>query len=157
MKLFGKKLDERQRMEMYQCEHYAFWILYIGMAIGLVGRSVFLGMPVSRYVWEWIVFMAASIWLLFADFRRGNYDYFTKPGWRSYLFYTGIFSVIFTGISIAASVYKGWIDSVKAACVVGLVEFAFLFVLLYVTLAAFGELTKRRSRKLEEAFEDEEE
>lgn len=156
MKLFGKKMDERERMEMYQNEHYAFWILYAGMAIGLIGRGLFLGEPFSQHVWEWLVFFVASLWLLFADFRRGNYDCFTKPGWRSYLLYASVFSVIFTVIAVASSVYKGWIDSVRDACLVGVIEFVFLFALTYASVAAFGELTRRRRRKLEESLDDEE-
>lgn len=156
MKLFKKKMDERERMEMYRIEHYGFWILYAGVAISLIGRSLFLGESILEHMWEWTVFMAASLWMLFADFRRGNYDSFTRPGWRSYLFYSGVFSVIFTIISIAASVYKGWIDSVRDVCIAGLVEFVFLFVLLYVTVGIFGELTRRRQRKLEDSLDDEE-
>lgn len=156
MKLFKKKMDERERMEMYRIEHYGFWILYAGVAISLIGRSMFLGESILEHMWEWIVFMVVSLWMLFADFRRGNYDSFTRPGWRSYLFYSGVFSVIFTMISLAASVYKGWIDSVRDAWIAGLVEFVFLFVLLYVTVGAFGELTRRRQRKLEDSLDDEE-
>lgn len=156
MKLFGKKMDERERMEMYQNEHYAFWILYIGMVVGLVGRSLFLGELLSQHIWEWLVFFVASLWLICADFRKGNYDSFTKPGWRSYLLYALIFSVIFTVVAVASSAYKGWIDSVRDAFLVGAIEFVFLFVLTYAAVAAFGELTRRRRRKLEESFDEEE-
>lgn len=150
-------MDERERMEMYQSEHYAFWILWIGMAIGLVARILFLGEPLLQHAWEWLVFMAASCWLLVADLKRGHYDCFTEPGWRSYLLYAGVSSVVFTGISVASGVYKGWIENVREACIAGAVELVFLFVLVYVTVAGFGELSRRRSRKLQESLEDEEE
>lgn len=157
MKLFGKKkvLDEREQLEMYKNEHYAFWFLYVVLVVGLVVRTFFFDATLLEYAWEWFAFLAVSIWLVAADFCRGNYDYFTRPGWKSYLMYSVIFSVLFTAIQVAMGVYKGRIDSIQVGCMAGLTEFVFLFVLTYAALAVFGEATKRRRKKLEESYDDE--
>lgn len=156
MRLFGKKMDERERAEMYKNEHYAFWLLYCGQAISLIARGIFLGESFWNHAWEWGVFLAVSIWLVISDMRRGNYDYYTEPGWKSYLAYSLGFSLLFDAVSVAAGIYKGWIVSVRAACIAGMVEFVFLFALCYAGLAVCGTLSKRRRKKLEEELDDEE-
>lgn len=158
MKLFGKKkvLDERERMDMYRRGYYGFWVLWTAMAIGLVVRTALLEAAFLDFAWEWTVFMAVSIWMVAADLKSGVYDRFTEPGWKSYLFYSLVFSVVFTAVSLGGGVYRGWITTIRSACIAGLVEFAFLFLLLYVILAAYGVAARRRRRKLEEEFDDEE-
>ncbi len=157
MRLFGKKvMDEREQMEMYREEHYAFWVLYWAQAVSLAIRKLILDEPFIDHAWEWGVFLAVSVWLIIISIRKGNYDYYTEPGWKSYLAYSVVFSLLFGAVAIGAGVYKGWIESVGDALLISVIEVPFLFVVCYGALAAVGTLAKRRRKKLEEAFDEEE-
>jgi len=148
-------MDERERMEMYRIEHYAFWALYWSQAVSLVGHKLILDEPFMEHAWEWSVFLIVSVWLVIIDIRKGNYDYYTEPGWRSYLVYSVVTSLVFGAVGIGAGIYKGWIDSARDAVITGAVEVPFLFAVCYATLALCGTLAKRRRKKLEEAYEEE--
>lgn len=157
MRLFGKKkMDEREQMEMYRMEHYAFWMLYWAQAASLVVHKLILDEPFINHAWEWSVFIAVSVWLIIVDIRRGNYDFYTEPGWRSYLIYAVGCSLFFGAVAIGSGIYKGWIESAKDALLVGVIEVPFLFIICYGALAAVGTLVKRRRKKLEEEFDEEE-
>lgn len=157
MRLFKRKrkLDERELMEMYKTEHYAFYFLYFAIIGDMLVKAYFLDVPGSMYTWEVASIFLVSVWIIFSDFRRGNYDYFTEPGWRSYSLYALASAAFFTGILILSNIRRGWIRTTRQGLLAGAIVFFFLFVCCYGVLAVFGGLTKRRRKRLEEQFDEE--
>lgn len=156
MRLFGKKkvLDEREKLESYKIGYYGFWFVFWALAGGLLFQNFWLGAPFSQYACEFFILIAAGVGMVAADVRRGSYDNWSEPGWRSYLAYSLIFATLFTVTILIGGWHRGWLSRVKDVCVVGAVNFVFLFVLVYATLALMGWLVKRRRKKLEDKFND---
>lgn len=156
MGLFGKKkiLDEREKLESYKTGYYAFWFMFWALAGGSLFQSVWLNAPFSQYACELFILIAAGAGTVIADVRRGNYDNFSEPGWRSYLAYSLIFAILFTVVVMIGNWHQGWLRQMKDVCIAGVANFVFLFMLIYVSLALMGWLVKRRRRKLEKEFDD---
>lgn len=149
-----KKLDERELMEMYKIEHYAFWFLFWALFASLFIQLIFFDASFKQIGAEWIIFMIAAIASAIAYYKGGHYDYYTKPGIKSYLFYSIIFTVV-TDIVTAIAIYvhhnyynmTGYIITVVLFGVV-------LFGIIFTTMALTGEAIRKRRKKLEEQFDD---
>ena len=147
-----KKLDERELMEMYKIEHYAFWFMFWALIASIFIQLMFFNSSFKQIGGEWIVLMISAIAISIAYIKGGHYDYYTKPGIKSYLLYSISFTIVFDVI-IAITSYihhnyynmRGFIITVSLSGVV-------LFIVLFVTLALTGELIKKRRKKLEEKF-----
>lgn len=158
MRLFAKKnVDEREKMEMYRNEHYVFWFLWWATGVGILVRKYFFDVTFHQDAWIIAIFLIASVGLAYMDLRDGHYDYYTKPGWKSYLLYSIVFSLFFTALVLANGFRNGWYTSVQTIFVVGAVTEIVLFIFLYVLMVCVGTLTKKRRRKLEEQLMDTEE
>lgn len=149
-----KKLDERELMEMYKIEHYAFWFLFWALFASIFIQMLFFEPSIKQIGGEWIIFMIAAVASSIAYYKGGHYDYFTKPGIKSYLLYS-IFFTIVADVIIAIAFYVhhnyyNMIGFIITIVLYGLVT----FVVIFVTLALSGEAIKKRRKKLEEQFDD---
>ncbi len=158
MKLFSRRkiLDEREELEMYRSEHKMFWFMFWVLVIGTLAQKFILHAPLGQYAWEGILLLVVSIWSLVVDFRHGIYDTVSRPGWRSYLGYALVFSIVFTAIIVYSGWSKGWLTTPREIGIAALVEWMFFFLLMYAALAVWGTLTQYRRKKLERQFQDEE-
>ena len=151
-----KNVDERELMEMYKIEHYAFWAIFWLLLASIFIQLIFCGPQFSQIAGEWIVFMIAALGSSIAYFKGGHYDYFTKPCLKSYLLYSLIFACAFD-ILFALIIYVqhsfynmiGFIISV-------IFVWVFLFVVLFVVLSISGEAIKKKREKLEHQLDDKE-
>lgn len=147
-----KELDERELMEMYKIEHYAFWFMFWALLASIFIQLIFYNSSFKQIGGEWIVFMISAVAISIAYFKGGHYDYYTNPGIKSYLLYSLSFTIIFDVI-IAIIFYihnnyynmNGFIITVALYGVV-------LFVVIFATLALTGEAIKKKRKKLEEKF-----
>ncbi|WKY45282.1 hypothetical protein Q5O14_04050 [Eubacteriaceae bacterium ES2] len=157
MKRFKKVIDERQEMELYKIEHFAFWVVYWLLLGSIIIQATFLGAPFIEWAFEWFIFMIASVGTLIGCFKKGQWDYYTKPTFKTYLFYSlagsGIFTIIYT---IASYFHNDYLrTNFLALFLIALILFAFLFIVIFLLLASFGLLTKKRQAKLAQEFDEE--
>lgn len=159
MRLFRWKenVDERERMEMYRNEHYIFWFFFWALTLKILVYKLILIASWREYICELVILMVGSVWMVFLDFKDGHYDYHTTPGWKSYLLYTIGFSAFFTAFMVGGGIYRGWLENMREIVIVGAVEFAVFFAIIYATMAATGTITKWRRKRLEEELLKDEE
>jgi membrane protein DedA with SNARE-associated domain len=157
MKKFKKVIDERQEMELYKIEHLAFWVVYWLLLGAIIIQATFMGAPFIEWAFEWFIFMIASVATLIGCYKKGQWDYYTKPTVKTYLFYSLAGSAIFTVVYTIASYFNN--DYLKndllALFMIALVLFVFLFMIIFALLAAFGLMTKKRQAKLAQEFDEE--
>ncbi|WKY48283.1 hypothetical protein Q5O24_02825 [Eubacteriaceae bacterium ES3] len=157
MKKFKKVIDERQEMELYKIEHLFFWVLYWLLLGSIIVQATFMGSPFKEWAFEWFIFMIGSVGMAIGSYKKGQWDYYTKPTIKTYLLYSlagsGIFSVIF---SIAAYLNNDYLKTnLSALLIFTFFLFAFLFILIFALLALTGHLTKKRQTKLAQEFDEE--
>lgn len=156
-KLFEKKVDERQEMDLLRVEHYGFWFMYWMLLAEIIIQGVVLDGG-EKILGEGIVFMATCVFVVIGWIRKGVWSYQTKkvPGVKYYLLYSLIAAVV-SGIfgmlmgskenpgDMSAIMFRGFMVAVNA-----------LWITFFVFLIA-GGIAKGREKKLEmDAIEDEE-
>lgn len=150
-----KVVDEREEMEMMKVEHVFFWVVFWGLLVSMFVQ-LYLGADFRQIGGEWCVFMIMAVGTVIGELKAGLFDYWSRPGWKSYLTYSVIAAVCVMGISSLRGILAGWYDhpadAVLSLSVLGLST----GVITYICLALAGTFTKYRRRKLEEAYEEEE-
>lgn len=150
-----KVVDERQELELLKIEKMGFWSMYWMLLASFLYQEMFLEAPFSQWAGEFVVFMAASVYVLIACMRKGQWDYYSQPTMKGYFMYSLIGSGIFT-IVVGASKYMKYAAVKEHIWSVGLpivgLLFSFTFILMFVSLAGFGHLTKIRRAQLEKAY-----
>ena len=150
-----KKLDERELMEMYKVEHYGFWFVFWALCISIFVQFIFLERPFAQISSEFIIFMLMAVLSLIGYLKGGHYDYYTEPGWKSYLLYSGIAAVVFTIIQAVLYYTKHYFQKSLGAGLMGLLIFGVcIFGLCYAVLAIMGEFIKKRRAKLAKKYEE---
>lgn len=156
--LFGKRnvVDERERMEMYRIEHYMFWFVFYALLVCIFGQMIFMKASFGQVAGEWMVFMLMAVGTLIGEWKGGHYDYVSRPGWKSYLAYSVGGTAVVVILMLLNGIVQGYYDSAGDAALAAAVFGGSVFVLLYLSLAIGGELIKKRRKKLEEEFGDDE-
>ncbi|MGE4507891.1 MAG: DUF6773 family protein [Eubacteriaceae bacterium] len=159
MKKIKKVIDERQEMELYKIEHLFFWTVYWLLLAAIIIQSTFMEAPFIDWAFEWFIFMFASIGVLVGCYKKGQWDYYTKPTMKSYMLYSlagsGLFTLIYTIASYFNNPYLK--NNLLALFIFALVLFVFLFLLMFGLLALSGHFTKKRQAKLAQEFDEDEE
>lgn len=154
MKLFRKIIDERQELEMMRVERVGFWLLYLGLVVAIIVQLFVFGFDFKHLAGEFIVLIVGCVVMLIGYMRRGSWDYFTKPGMKSYIIYSLGGGLLFAlPMPIAAYFYNGL--SFLNCLSIFAINFLFLFSLLFLLLWLLGSVTKRRQKKLEQESEEE--
>ena len=156
MKKFKKVVDERQELELYKIEHVCFWIVFWLLLGSIIVQSMFLNAPFSQGGIEWAVFMISCGGVMVGCYKKGQWDFYSKPTTKNYLIYSligsGAFSVIYTITMYMNHDY--FKDNLLALGTMTAFIFAMLFALIFVALFVSGTLVKKRQKKLEEQFSD---
>ena len=154
-----KNIDERQEREFYKAEHYAYYAMFATVVIIMVIESYFLNMDFKSTIGEIIILMVGACTFLFNCLRTGNWDYHYKPSLRNYFLFSIISAFVIAFIFTIGKAFQ--YESVREdiwgmAVPIGVVMFISLFLLCFATLAISGEISKKRRKKLEEEFLDDE-
>ena len=73
-KIFNKKVDERQEMDLLRVEHYSFWLMFWLLAIEIIVQGIILDGG-DKILGEWIVFMATAVFSVAGFIRKGVWSY----------------------------------------------------------------------------------
>ena len=156
MKKFKKVVDERQELELYKIEHVCFWIVFWLLLGSIIVQSMFLNAPFSQWGFEWTIFMISCGGVMVGCYKKGQWDFYSKPTTKNYLIYSligsGAFAVICTITMYMNHDY--FKDNLLALGTMTAFIFAMLFALIFVALFVSGTLVKKRQKKLEEQFSD---
>ena len=85
--------------------------------------------------------------------KRGLWNYSSKPGLKNYLLSSLIGALIFGLMFLASLLYR----DIPHAGYAALIFAISIFILMFATLAAIGEYTKKKQAKLDQEYEDEDE
>jgi len=147
-----KKLDERELMEIYKIEHYAFWFMFWALVASIVIQLIFFNSSFKQIGGEWIVLMISAIASSIAYIKGGHYDYYTNPGIKSYLLYSLIFTIVSDVIvAITNYLHHNYYNRIGFIITISLYSVV-IFVFIFATLALTGEAVKKKRKKLEEKF-----
>lgn len=156
MKKFKKIVDERQEMELYKIEHVCFWLVFWLLLGSIIIQSMFLNAPFTQWGFEWVIFMVCCGGVLVGCYQKGQWDFYTKPTTKNYLIYSligaGAFAVIYAITMYLNNPY--FKDNLLALGALTAFIFAMLFALIFVALLITGTLVKKRQKKLEDEFTD---
>lgn len=156
-KLFEKKVDERQEMDLLRVEHYGFWFMYWMLLAAIIIQGVILDKG-DKILGEWVVFMATCVFVVIGWTRKGVWNYQTKkvPGVKHYLIYSLIAAVI-CGLLGALSAFKEDSGNLSAILLRAVVSAISTFVITFIVFLIGGGIAKKMEKKLElEAIEDDE-
>lgn len=158
MKRIKKIVDERQEKELLRIEHVTFWCIFWTLFISIIVQTVILQAPLAQVAAEGIILMICCIGVTAGCIKKGQWDYFTKPGPGSYLFYSLISSfigsVIFAaGLYIRNEMMKNY---PLILLLFALIVFGVIFALTYSVIALSGYAVKKRRQKLEKKYSDKE-
>ncbi|AWW27821.1 DUF6773 family protein [Acetobacterium carbinolicum] len=156
MKKMKKVVDERQELELYKIEHLCFWIVFWLLLGSIIVQSMFLNAPFSQWGFEWAIFMISCGGVIVGCYKKGQWDFYSKPTTKNYLIYSligaGAFAIIYAITLYMNHAYlKGHLLALGSLT---LLIFALLFALIFVALFVSGTLIKKRQKKLEDQFSD---
>lgn len=158
MRLFKKsKLDEREKMEFYKAEHYAFYVMFFGVFLEVVIESYILNMSFRETIGEIILMFAGCATLIANAVKHGNWDYTFKPNIKTYFWCSFVVALIFSCIATFGKMmqYEVVRENIWGRAVpIAVIMFLSLFVLCFIALAVTGEMAKKKKKKLEEEFSD---
>ena len=156
MKKFKKVVDERQELELYKIEHVCFWILFWLLLGSIIVQSMILNAPFSQWGFEWSIFMVGCIGVIVGCYKKGQWDFYSKPTTKNYLIYSligsGAFAVIYAITMYINNPY--FKDNLLALGALTAFIFVLLFTLIFAALFITGTLVKKRQKKLEDEFTD---
>ena len=138
-----KIVDERQELELLKIERAGFYVLFFALAADISAKTLFFQVPFRALIGENVAFLAGCVTILAGCMKRGLWNYSSKPGLKNYLLSSLIGTLIFRDIPHAG--YAALIFAIS------------IFILMFATLAAIGEYTKKRQAKLDQEYEDEDE
>ena len=151
MNWFRKVVDEREELEIKRIESGAYYVFLSGLGIAIVVQA-FMFESLLYVAGEFIILLAGAGWAMVGYFRKGIWDYRTKPGMKSYIGYS-LFVTLVYGIIILVMRFLSGADilaSLRFAAINSIVMFFALFLLF----ALLGTIIKWRRRKLEQEFDD---
>ena len=155
MKLFRNILDEREKLEAMRVVSGAFWIVYLGLLAAIIVQAV-MGADLSQIAGEFIVLLVGGTWVGIGFIRRGIHDYFTKPGFKSYILYS-LAGGILMGLTAALMEFFRKGAPLSDCLRVFAKEFTIMFAVVFIISLLVGFVTKARQRRLARNYEDEDE
>ncbi len=152
-----KVVDEREEMEMMRVEHYMFWFAFWALLVSIFVQLLAMRASFLQVAGEWIVFMLMAVGTVIGELKGGHFDYSSRPGIRSYLKYSAVAAVASMGVVLIRGIEGGYYQKPLDAVLSLLISGIFTAGLTFLCLAAAGAFVKRRRRKLEKEFEEEDE
>lgn len=162
-RLFEKKVDERQEMDLLRVEHICFWSMYWMLLASIIIQVFFVEEGGRFILGEWIVFMITSVLAVAGCIRKGVWSRQTKkiPGVKAYVRYS-LIAMAAAGIPLGLlhSYRSGSGEmSIKITLISIAIYMIFMFVMTFLGFLLVGALARRREAKLtlQDAEEEDEE
>jgi len=153
MKLFRKIVDERQELEMMRVERGSFWVMLLALVVAILVQLFALGYDFEHIAGEFIVLVIGAVWSTAGYLRRGSWDYFTKPGVKTYALYSLAAGIIF-GLVAPLTRYFRYGAPLLDCLRVFVINFTSVYILAFLTLLLLGTITKKRQKKLQQEYKE---
>lgn len=155
MKLFRKVIDERQELEMMRVERSTFWLMFFLLMISIPIQLFVKDFGLEHVAGEFIISMVGCIWSLIGYARRGSWGYFTKPGIKSYIFYSLTAAFIVGIMHPLIRFFRNGL-SILDGLLTFAINFAIMFPVCFLLMWFLGSLIKKRQNRLQQEYEDNE-
>jgi len=153
MKKLRKVVDERQELELLKIGNSSFYVMFISLIAVLIVQSFVLNYELKYLAGNMIVIIIVFIWVVICSIRRGVWEFYTKPGMKSYIVYSLIFGVGF-GLLFTVLVYFRFEMSLPHLLRYFAFIFAALSIPMFILYLIFGTIIKKRQKKLQQNFDD---
>ena len=152
MKWFRKIVDEREEIEIRRIESSAYYVLVFSLGIAIIVQAFVFG-SAEHVVGELIVLLVGTGWAFFWSFRKGVWDYRTKPGIKVYIICSLITALAYVIISTLFRYFRSDTDLLTCLRYAALNSIVW-FSVVFLSMTFHGTITKQRRKKLEQKFED---
>lgn len=151
-----KIVDERQEKDLLKAEHYGFWVMFWGLCAVIMYQILFVDNGITKVLGETAVLLVGGIVVLIVCIKKGAWCYSSEPTLKNYLFYDVIFTVVYGAIyAVEKYMHSNYFkENIKMLVISTGIYSVFTFVLLFAVLFICGTFVKRRRKKLEDEFED---
>ena len=150
MKLFRKVVDERQEQELKRIESGAYYVFLFGLGISILVQRIIFDFDITHIAGELIVLIIGATWAMIGYIRRGIWDYFTKPGVKTYSIYSAVAGIIYGVLGYFRSDVS-FLDFLPTFAI----RFLWFFVIMFLIIAFTGTIVKMRAKKLQQKYNDE--
>lgn len=154
-----KVVDERQELELLKIEHIAFWVMYWMLTLSILFQLFIMNYDYKMVLGEIIILLIGSAYIIIGCIIKGQWDYYTQPTLKNYLLYSLGFAALF---SIIVGVGKWKQYEVCRENFLGFtlpivgITFIGYFIVIFIAIYISGSIVKKRRRKLEQEYKDEE-
>lgn len=151
-----KIVDERQERELLKVEHYGFWIMFWALFASIIFQIIFFDNGTSLVGGEMVVLLISAVAIIIGCCIKGVWCYTSEPTIKNYLIYDVLFTILY-GIIFGVERYMHsnyFRNNIKMFVLTIGIFSAFMFVFIFVLLFISGEIVKKRRKKLEDQFND---
>ncbi len=145
-KMFEKKVDERQEIELMKVERTGFWVMYWMLLATLFIEGIIMEKG-ELLVGEFVVFMTGCLVIVIGCLRKGLWTYQSKqvPGAKAWLRYSLITAVV-AGIPLGIFNAVKWCETVPEILLSVVIMVISLFILCFVAFAIVGTIAKKENK-----------
>jgi len=153
MKIFRKIVDERQELELLKIGNSSFTVMLISLITVMIVQMFIFNFEFKYLAGYFIVLIIVTIWVVACSIKRGAWEYYTKPGMKSYILYSLSFGI---GFSILFTVLLYFIREISLphAFRFFVIIFAVISIPMFIIYVILGAIIKKRQQKLQQNFDD---
>lgn len=147
-------LDERQEQKLLHIEHNGCWLAFWGLLTAILVQFVIGGAGQWRnIIGEWIVFMCLAFYMVADCLRNGIWDRKLVPSAKNNMLISMAAAFVWGAVTGTAShvKYRASAGAVATAVISAIV----LFLICFLTLTLFAVDYKKRVKKMEESYNEE--
>ena len=151
-----KIVDERQERELLKVEHYGFYVMFWTLLAVIVYQVVFMDNGITRVFGETVVLLIGAIVVLIGCIKKGVWCYSSEPTIKNYLIYDVLFTILYGGIfAVEKYAHSDYFKiNIKMLIISTGIYSVFMFALMFAVLFICGYFVKKRRKKLEDEFKD---
>jgi FlaA1/EpsC-like NDP-sugar epimerase len=153
MKRFRKVVDERQELELLKIGNSSFTVMLISLITVMIVQMFIFNFEMKYLTGYYVVLIIVFIWVVACSIRRGAWEFYTKPGMKSYIF-SSLASGIGLGILFTMLRYFVHEISLPHAFQFFAIVFATISIPGFIINLLLGTIIKKRQQKLQQTFDD---
>jgi len=153
MKRFRKVVDERQELELLKIGNSSFIVMLISLIIVMIVQMFIFNFELKYLAGYFIVLIIVAIWVVACSIKRGAWEFYTKPGMKSYILYSLVFGIGFSLLFTVLWYFRHEI-SLAHAFRFFVIIFAIISIPMFIIYVILGVIIKKRQQKLQQNFDD---
>jgi signal transduction histidine kinase len=153
MKRFRKVVDERQELELLKIGNSSFTVMLISLIAVMIVQMFVFNFEMKYLTGYFVVLIIVFIWVVVCSIRRGAWEFYTKPGMKSYILYSLAFGI---GFSLLFTMLRYFLHEMSLAHAVRFfaINFVSISIPMFIIYLLLGTIVKKRQQKLQQNFDD---